>query len=81
VRILLDTNIVVDFLTKRQPWYQDTIRLFDLMARGAFEGYVSAHAIITVDYIARKQIKETSARRGFRSIGTGSAVKAKMVIR
>jgi len=51
------------------------------MARGAFEGYVSAHAIITVDYIARKQIKETSARRGFRSIGTGSAVKAKMVIR
>ncbi len=63
MRILLDTNIVVDFLTKRQPWYQDTVRLFDLMARGAFEGYVSAHAITTVDYLARKQIKESSARR------------------
>lgn len=63
MRILLDTNIVVDFLTKRQPWYQDTVRLFDLMARGAFEGYVSAHAITTVDYLARKQIKEFVGRR------------------
>ena len=63
MRILLDTNIVVDFLTKRQPWYQDTVRLFDLMARGAFEGYVSAHAITTVDYLARKKIKESAAGR------------------
>ena len=54
MRVLLDTNIVLDHLLEREPFAQSASELLELNAQGAFEGYVSGMTPINIFYIARK---------------------------
>jgi len=54
IRVLLDTNVVLDVLLKREPFVQEGIALWRANEEGQFEGYVSAITPINVFYIARK---------------------------
>lgn len=54
MRVLLDTDVVLDVLLAREPFARDAIELFDLAETGAFEPYISAITPLNVFYIARK---------------------------
>ena len=54
MKIFLDTNIVIDFLTGRQPFVEDAIKIFQLSQRQGYSLLVSDLSLINVAYICRK---------------------------
>lgn len=54
MRILIDTNIVLDFLLQREPFFQETERLFQAIEVGRVIGYVTATTLTDIFYIARR---------------------------
>ena len=54
MRVLLDTNIIIDFLTKREPFANDAKEIIALIETKSIEGYLSASSITTIHYLAQK---------------------------
>jgi predicted nucleic acid-binding protein len=51
---LYDTNVVLDVLWPRPEFLGNSSAALNLVATGKIEGYLSAHAITTIDYLARR---------------------------
>ena len=60
-RIFLDTNVILDYLLEREPFYYDALKLWAACEEGAVEGYVSALTVNNVHYIAHRLKSETTA--------------------
>jgi predicted nucleic acid-binding protein len=54
VKILIDTNVVLDLLLEREPFVENAIALFEQIEQGKLEGYIAATTIINIFYIIRK---------------------------
>jgi predicted nucleic acid-binding protein len=54
MRVLLDTDVVLDLLLDRAPFAEAAARLWELNAKGDYEGWISALTPVNVYYIARK---------------------------
>lgn len=67
-RILLDTNIIIDLLAKREPFYNDAARLFSLADNEKINLYVSALSIANVNYILQKLLKPEEAKHILRKL-------------
>lgn len=52
--VLIDTNVILDVLTHRDPFYKKSKAIFDLCANKILNGYLAAHTITNVYYILRK---------------------------
>lgn len=55
MKLFLDTNIIIDFLTARKPFGRDAKQLFLLSKTGAFELMVSDVTIFNTAYSLHKQ--------------------------
>ena len=55
--VLLDTNVMVDALQRREPWFSDAAAIIRAVAAGEIEGYLTAKQIADLHYFARKQFK------------------------
>lgn len=62
-RIFLDTNIVIDFVGKRQPFYQSAAAYFELAYRKEIILYTSALTLANAAYILGKQMEADEVRR------------------
>jgi predicted nucleic acid-binding protein len=54
MRILIDTNVVLDFLQQREPFVEDAAKLFEKIDAGEIEGFIAATTITNIYYIVRK---------------------------
>jgi predicted nucleic acid-binding protein len=63
MRVLLDSDVVLDFLLERKPFIAAAGDLFDIIAQGACEGYVSGITPINVFYLMRKTKGAVQARQ------------------
>lgn len=54
MKILIDTNVVLDLLLEREPFLETAILLFEKIERGNFTGYIAATTITNIFYIIRK---------------------------
>lgn len=54
MRIYLDTCIIIDYLTDRKPYSDDSERILSLIANNKICGYVSASCITDIHYILKK---------------------------
>ena len=54
-RILLDTNIILDIALKREPHFEHSAKLFELIDNKQFIGYITATTVTDIYYIARKE--------------------------
>ena len=52
--ILVDTNVVLDWILKRQDFHQAATQVIGLCISGKITGYLAAHSILNVFYITRK---------------------------
>jgi predicted nucleic-acid-binding protein len=52
--ILIDTNILLDFLEKREPFRTNAIKIIQSCATHVVTGYIAAHSITNIFYILRK---------------------------
>ena len=58
MKLLIDTNIVLDVLLKREPFCTDAVRVLNLAGRSDIEEYVSASAITAIYYVAYRMIRD-----------------------
>jgi predicted nucleic acid-binding protein len=42
MRVLIDTNVVLDFLQEREPFVENAARLFERIDTGEIEGFIRA---------------------------------------
>jgi predicted nucleic acid-binding protein len=61
-RILIDINIILDVLQKREPFYEPSARLLALVETGQVQGYLAAHSLTTLFYLIRKDKSAADAR-------------------
>jgi predicted nucleic acid-binding protein len=61
MKVLLDTNIIIDFLTKREPFAKDVKEVIALIETKEIEGYLSASTITTIYYLAQKVFNKEKA--------------------
>lgn len=62
-RVLIDTNVVLDVLLERKPYLGASAAVWDAVECGAAEGYLAAHAVTTIHYLAQKQLGARRAKR------------------
>ncbi len=58
MKILIDTNIVLDVMLKREPFYKLSFEILSLAKKDDVEEYVSASAITDIYYLAYRQIRD-----------------------
>ncbi len=64
VQLVFDTNILVDALLARGPYFQYGVTLLEQVRDGVFEGWVASHCLTTVYYILERQLAgETHNRK------------------
>jgi predicted nucleic acid-binding protein len=63
VRVLIDTNIALDFLLQREPFFADAEQLFESIAVGQVVGYVTATTLTDIFYISRKHTSSIDQAR------------------
>ncbi|RME40473.1 MAG: PIN domain-containing protein [Caldilineae bacterium] len=55
-RILLDVNVVLDVLAKREPHYRTSAQVWAIVETGIVEGFLAAHSITTLYYLLSRHI-------------------------
>jgi predicted nucleic acid-binding protein len=63
MRVLLDTNVILDFLLDREPFSESAEAVWQTIQQGRAEGYVSPITPVNVFYIARKMKGAEYARQ------------------
>jgi predicted nucleic acid-binding protein len=58
--VLIDSNIVLDQMLKREDFFEDAEDIITLSENGIIDAYVSASAVTDIYYIARKAFKNKS---------------------
>lgn len=54
MKVLLDTNIIVDVALERQPFVENSEIVISLVEQGQIEGYISASSFGDLYYIIRR---------------------------
>jgi predicted nucleic acid-binding protein len=60
--ILIDLNILLDVLQKREPFYESSAHLLAAVESGRVKGYMAAHSITTLFYLFKKVRSAAEAR-------------------
>ncbi len=60
--ILIDLNIILDVLQKREPFYESAASLLAAAETGKIDGYVAAHRITTLFYLFEKDKGRAEAK-------------------
>jgi predicted nucleic acid-binding protein len=54
MRILIDTNVVLDRFLQRLPWYDEAQEFWGLIAAGQIIGYITGSMVTDIFYTARR---------------------------
>lgn len=65
MRVLFDTNVVLDLLLDRKPFSVDAARCLSMVESGRIEGLLCATTVTTLHYLIRES---TGTRNAFESI-------------
>jgi predicted nucleic acid-binding protein len=82
VRVLLDTNVLLDVLAARQPFYHAAARIWAMAEHAEVEALISAISFNNIYYIVRKaggKAKADEALRVLRDLFTPVALDARLI--
>lgn len=68
MRVMLDANVVLDVLLRREPFHEPAGQLLSRAERGDIQGYICASVVTTIFYLARKVVGLDQAHRQVRTI-------------
>lgn len=54
MKVLIDTNVLLDVLTVREPFYKNSAIVWSMVEEGLIKGYISAISVNNIYYIAKK---------------------------
>ncbi len=62
MKILIDTNVIIDLLAKREPYYPDSKKIFALADRKEIQLFISTLSIANTHYILNDVLKIQNVR-------------------
>lgn len=71
MKVLIDTDVILDFLYEREGYYTNAVNIFTLIENKKFKAYVSSLIIWNLFYLLSKYLGSKEARKkikAFRSI-------------
>ena len=68
MKVFLDTNVILDFLSRREPFYTPSDELWAMAETGKLRAYVSVISFNNVYYLLRKSLGEAKARAALSSM-------------
>jgi len=66
VKVLFDTNVILDVLLDRQPFSDDAAQLMSRVERSEISGFLCATTITTIHYLMTKSLGSKSALQHLR---------------
>ncbi|GBF44642.1 PIN domain protein [Leptospira ellinghausenii] len=60
--VYLDSDVIIDYLYAREPFFQESVELISLIENKKIKGYISSLIIWNIFYILAKYTNEKSAR-------------------
>jgi len=66
--VFFDTNILLDVLTERQPFFEDAALLWTMAEKRQIEGIVSAMSLPTAYYLLRRVVGHRKAITGIKAV-------------
>jgi predicted nucleic acid-binding protein len=68
MRVLLDTNILLDLVLAREPFAERAAEIWESGRAGQFDGFISAISPLNVFYVVRKERGAAIARQAVHDI-------------
>ncbi len=59
MKALIDTNVIVDAMTSREPWKESAEKIFLMAAYQAMDAYITASSAADIYYLVRKYLHST----------------------
>lgn len=63
MKILIDTNVIIDALTSREPWNESAEKIFIMAANNIVDMYITASSATDIYYLIRKHLHNTETAR------------------
>ena len=63
MKVLVDTNIILDILEEREPFYEDSYKIIQLSLEGMLDIIMSAGAVTDVYYLMRQFLRDANKAR------------------
>ena len=61
--VLFDTNIIIDVLEKRLPFYDASKKVLESCVSGNVTGYIALHSISNIFYVLRRRYSAADRRK------------------
>lgn len=68
MRVVVDTNIVLDVLLEREPFVNAAVDIFSLAEQSKVVAFLCATTITTVDYLLTRSLPVSAARDALRKL-------------
>lgn len=59
MKALVDTNVIVDALTSREPWKENAEKIFLMSANRVMDAYITASSATDIYYLVKKYLHST----------------------
>lgn len=59
MKALVDTNVIIDALTSREPWNKSAEKIFLMAANHIMDMYITASSATDIYYLVRKHLHDT----------------------
>lgn len=66
--VLIDTNVIIDFISRREPFFNDAKMIIQLCAIGKIKGCIAFHSVADAFYILRKSISADGRKQALRKL-------------
>lgn len=63
MNVFIDTNILIDLLAKREPFYQNAAQIAVLNKQKIIKGFIAAQSFADIFFILRKEYSEAVRRQ------------------
>jgi predicted nucleic acid-binding protein len=74
MRVLLDTNVLLDSISQRPPWHKDTDAILQSVALGQVSAAATSLSLATLFYVGQKTVGIAAARAGVRKFLVALAI-------
>jgi predicted nucleic acid-binding protein len=68
LRVIVDTNVVLDVLLERKPFVNAAVEVFCLVEESRIEAFLCATTITTLDYLLNQSLPTSKARNALRKL-------------
>lgn len=68
MKVIVDTNIILDVLLEREPFFNQAVNIFCLIEESRIDAFICATTVTAIDYLLIKSLPVKNARTALRDL-------------